>query len=276
MTSAPIRTNSSARRASERAAWGRALVPIAVLVTTVLAWEIWVRWARIPHYLVPAPSLVLRTVFADAASLWPAWGFTLRLTAAALALATAGGVLIAAAFASSRAVERALLPFAVALQVTPIIAIAPLVLIYVDDTFAALLVCAWIVAFFPILSNTLIGLRSADRHLSELFTLYHASRWQRLRLLLAPSALPYFLSGLRVAAGLSLIGAVAAEFVAGAAGVNTGLASRMLEAQFRGEVPRMFAALTLISLTGVMIHLASGWLSRRLLAPWHDSERSAD
>lgn len=253
----------------------RIVLPALVFLGAIAAWEAIVRIGEIPHYLIPAPSLVAQTLVRDWASLWPSLLFTLKLTFSALALAIAGGVLLAVAFALSRWVERAFLPFAIVLQVTPIIAIAPLILIYVDDTFAALLICAWIVAFFPILSNTVIGLRSADANLRDLFTLYRASRWQRLRRLLVPSALPYFLAGVKIAGGLSLIGAVAAEFVAGSAGKNTGLASRLLEAQFRGEVPRMFAALVLISVTGILIHLAAGALSRALLGAWHDSEHDS-
>jgi NitT/TauT family transport system permease protein len=152
------------------------------------------------------------------------------------------------------------------------VAIAPLILIYIESTTVALLICAFIVAFFPILANTVVGLRSADANLRDLFTLYGASPWQRLHLLLVPSALPYFLAGLRIAGGLALIGAVVAEFAAGAAGRETGLASRILEASFRTEIPRMFAALVLVSMVGIGIFLIFDWLARRLLGRWHDTE----
>jgi NitT/TauT family transport system permease protein len=148
-----------------------------------------------------------------------------------------------------------LFPLAVVLQVTPIVAVAPLMLIYIESTMAALLLCAWIVAFFPILSNTVIGLRSIDKNLLDLFRLYRATPWQRVTLLRAPSALPYFLAGVKISGGLSLIGAVTAEMVAGAAGRDTGLASRILEASFRTETPKMFAALLLLVVTGVMVFL---------------------
>jgi NitT/TauT family transport system permease protein len=187
-------------------------------------------------------------------------------------LAVVGGVLIAALFATSRRIENAFFPLAIVLQVTPIVAIAPLILIYIESTTVALLICAFIVAFFPILANTVVGLRSADANLRDLFTLYGASPWQRLHLLLVPSALPYFLAGLRIAGGLALIGAVVAEFAAGAAGRETGLASRILEASFRTEIPRMFAALVLVSMVGIGIFLIFDWLARRLLGRWHDTE----
>jgi len=226
-----------------------------------------VRWAQIPAYTLPAPSAVLEALVANWSSLAASWWFTVKITLSALGLACAGGVLIASVFALSPQLERALFPLAVVLQVTPIVAVAPLILIYVESTMAALLLCAWIVAFFPILSNTVIGLRSLDANLVDLFRLYRATPWQRLALLRAPSALPYFLAGVKISGGLSLIGAVTAEMVAGAAGRDTGLASRILEASFRTETPKMFAALVLLVATGVLVFLILNLLSRALLMP---------
>ncbi len=248
------------------------IVPAVMSVLALIAWELIVRVNNIPHYIIPAPSLVAQTLLKDWANLAPALWFTVKLTFWALGLAVVGGVALAIVFAMSKWVELSLVPFAIVLQVTPIIAIAPLILIYVNSTTAALLICAWIVAFFPILSNTLMGLRSADRNLQDLFQLYGATPWQRLRHLLLPSALPYFMAGLKIAGGLSLIGAVVAEFVAGAAGRETGLASRILEASFRTEIPRMFAALVLVSLLGIAIYLLFNWISKRALGHWHESE----
>jgi NitT/TauT family transport system permease protein len=248
------------------------LAPALTLLAVLAAWEALVRLAHIPHYTLPAPSLVLNTLWQNFGSLAGSWWFTLKITFGALALACLGGVLIAAVFALSRPVETALFPLAVVLQVTPIVAVAPLILIYVESTTAALLVCAWIVAFFPILSNTVIGLRAADPHLRDLFRLYRATPLQRLRWLLVPSALPYFVAGLKISGGLSLIGAVTAEMVAGAAGRETGLASRILEASFRTETPKMFAALLLLVLTGVMIFWGFESLSQALLGRWHATE----
>jgi len=244
-------------------------VPTVAGLALLLAWEAVVRLRGIAPYVLPAPSLILQTLWRNLDSLAVSWLYTMKITFGALGLALSGGVLLACAFALSRTLELALFPFAIALQVTPIVAIAPLILIYVDSTTASLLICAFIVAFFPILSNTLAGLRAADPNLQDLLTLYGASRWQRLRWLLAPSALPYLVAGLKISGGLALIGAVVAEFAAGAAGRETGLASRILEASFRTEIPKMYAALTLVALTGVAIHLAANALSRRLLGRWH-------
>ena len=269
---APAPINMAEQRRAKRERQLSIAMPMAALILAVGGWEAWVRINDIPHYLIPAPSRIARTLVVDGPSLMKSAWFTIKLTLFSLGLAIVGGVLLGALFALSRAVERSLFPFAVILQVTPVVAIAPLILIYVENTFTALLICAWIVAFFPILSNTVIGLRSADHNLRDLFSMYRATPWQRLRFLLAPSALPYFMAALKVAGGLSLIGAVVAEFVAGAAGANTGLASRIIESSFRNEIPRMFAALFLVSVLGVLIFIATSWASRKVLGHWHESE----
>ena len=256
--------------------WLRIVLPVVLFFLALVAWEAFVRIKQIPHYILPSPTLIAVTLWDNLGSLMTSWLFTMKITVLALLLAVVGGVLLAMLFALSKWVELSLFPFAVVLQVTPIVAIAPLILIFVDSTTAALLLCAWIVAFFPILSNTVIGLRSADLNLRDLFKLYRASPWQTLRHLLIPSAMPYFIAGLKVAGGLSLIGAVVAEFTAGAAGKETGLASRILEASFRTEIPKMFAALVLVSLTGIVIYLVFNVVSRLVLGKWHESEVKHD
>lgn len=265
-------SNNRLARARRREAVLRVVLPLSVVTILFVIWEVMVRVNNIPHYILPAPSVILTTLFDNWGSLSPALWFTVKLTLLALTAAIAGGVLLAIAFSMSKWVEIGLFPIAVILQVTPIVAIAPLILIYVSSTTAALLLCAWIVAFFPILSNTVIGLKSADSNLRDLFTLYQTTPWQRFRYLLMPSALPYFMAGLKVAGGLSLIGAVVAEFTAGTAGRETGLASRILESSFRTEIPMMFAALLLVSLLGIAIFVVFAALSRWVLGHWHESE----
>ena len=250
--------------------------PLALGAAAVGGWEALVRLNDIPHYILPAPSLIGETLVRDRAILLPALWITLQIAALALAAAAIGGALLAVLFSLSRWVELSLFPYAVILQVTPIVAISPLILIYVDDPYLALLLCAWIVAFFPVLSNTTLGLASADRNLRDLFRLYGASRWQTLRLLRVPSAMPYFLGGLRIAGGLALIGAVVAEFAAGTAGTGSGLAYRILEAGYRLNIPRMFAALALISLAGIVIYLALSLVQHLALRRWHESALRRD
>jgi NitT/TauT family transport system permease protein len=249
----------------------RIILPALIGIAALGAWDLIVRLNDIPHYILPGPALVLESLIEDWETLLGSLLVTLRITFSALAIAIVGGVGLAILFSLSPWIERSFYPFAVILQVTPVISIAPLILIYVDDTTTAQLICAWIVAFFPILANTTLGLNSADRNLVDLFRLQDASRWQTLRYLRLPAALPYFLGGLKIAGGLSLIGAIVAEFAAGTAGAGSGLAFRILEAGYRLNIPRMFAALFLISVTGVLIFLFFSTLSRLLLRTWHES-----
>lgn len=254
-----------------RETWLRVLAPTVIALLALGGWEAVVRINGIPPYILPGPVLVAQTLVKDWGTLSVSLLVTLKITAMALAVAASLGLLLAVLFAQSRIIELSLLPFAVILQVTPIVAIAPLIIIWADDVTLSLLICAWIVAFFPILSNTIVGLRSADHNLLDLFRLYRATRWQVLWRLLLPSALPYFLAGLRISGGLALIGAIVAEFVAGTGGNASGLAFRILEAGYQLQIPRMFAALALISATGVAIFLLLTLLSHLLLRRWHES-----
>jgi NitT/TauT family transport system permease protein len=252
------------------------LAPLVVGVLFLGGWEWLVRAKGIPHFILPGPVLIAQTLVQDWHTLSVSLWITLQITFAALAVAAALGLVLAIMFAQSRVIEMSLFPYAVILQVTPIVAIAPLIIIWVDDVRIALLICAWIVAFFPILSNTTVGLNSADRNLVDLFRLYGASRWQVLMRLRLPTAMPFFLSGLRISGGLALIGAIVAEFVAGTGGRASGLAYRILEAGYQLQIPRMFAALVLVSATGIAIFAAMSWLSHMLLRRWHESAQSGD
>jgi NitT/TauT family transport system permease protein len=251
--------------------WPQIFPPLAVGSAFLVLWEVVVRINGIPHYILPGPLAIAESLWTDGPSLLGSLLVTLRVTLAALAAAAILGGMIAVLFSLSRIIELSLFPYAVILQVTPIVAIAPLIIIWVREPFLALLVCAWIVAFFPIVANTTVGLNSADRNLLALFRLYDASPVQVLRYLKLPTALPFFLTGLRISGGLALIGAVVAEFVAGTGGAETGLAFRILEAGYRLAVPRLFAALFLLSLTGIVIYLVLDGLSRVLLRHWHES-----
>jgi NitT/TauT family transport system permease protein len=249
----------------------RIAAPLAVGMVLLALWQAIVTVEQVPVYILPGPAAIGAALWTDGPSLLGSLLVTLRITLAALAAAAFLGGAIALVFSLSRILALSLFPYAVILQVTPIVAIAPLIIIWVQQPFLALLVCAWIVAFFPIVSNTTIGLNSADRNLLALFRLYGASRWQTLRYLRLPTALPYFLAGLRISGGLALIGAVVAEFVAGTGGTETGLAFRILEAGYRLAIPRMFAALFLLSATGIVIYLIIDLLSRFALRNWHES-----
>ncbi|MGL5116743.1 MAG: ABC transporter permease [Beijerinckiaceae bacterium] len=234
-------------------------------------WEFMVRVKEIPPYVLPGPILVAQTLVADWGTLSTSLWITLRITFAALIAAVSVGVALAIVFTQSKWLEKSLFPYAIILQVTPVVSIAPLIIIWVGDIDLSLLICAWIVAFFPILSSTILGLNSVDHNLLNLFQIYGASRWQGLRYLRLPAALPFFLSGLKIAGGLALIGAVVAEYVAGSGGNASGLAYRILEASYQLKIPRMFAALVMISLTGIAIFLVTSTISHLLLRRWHES-----
>ena len=248
----------------------RIALPILVLALVIAVWHLVVRGVAIPPYVLPGPGLVLATLISDGALLLNSLLVTLTITFEGFLLAAIGGIALAIAFNQWRVFEYSFYPYAVILQVTPVVAIAPLLLIYLPQPLAVL-ACAWIVAFFPVLANTTLGLNSVDHNLLALFELYKASRWQVLWHLKLPAALPQMLAGLRIAGGLSLIGAVVAEIAAGSAGAGSGLAYRIAESGYRLNIPRMFAALLLLSLAGIAIFFALSALSHLALRRWHES-----
>jgi NitT/TauT family transport system permease protein len=249
-----------------------ALLPAGVVLLLVLLWEGAVRGLAIPPYILPAPSAVLAALANDWPILGPALAVTLRITLLGFATALAGGLGLGLLLTRARWAERAFAPVAVILQVTPLIAIAPIILIYAGPA-VTVAISVFLVAFFPVLAGTLVGLRSAEPGLRDLFTLYRASPLSRLLHLELPSALPFILTGVRTAAGLSLIGAVVAEFVAGTAGAGSGLAYRIVEASYRLNVPRLFAAVVLICLAGLALYGCVALACSALLRRWHPSLR---
>ena len=253
---------------SERAL--RIGLPLGVLALVALLWHVVVHLFAIPPYVLPGPGLVATTLVSDGGLLWHSLLVTLATTFEGFVLAAVGGVGLAILFSQSRLIEYSLYPYAVILQVTPVVAVAPLLLIYLPQSLAVL-ACAWIVAFFPVLANTTLGLASVDHNLIALFELYKATRWQMLWRLKLPAALPQMLAGLRIAGGLSLIGAVVAEIAAGSAGAGSGLAYRIAESGYRLNIPRMFAALLLLSAAGVAIFFALSLLNYLCLRRWHES-----
>ena len=254
------------------------LAPIAVGVIFLLIWEVSVRITHTPPYLLPTPTKVFQTLIVEWGSLFPSLMITVQITLVAFVAAIVTGLFVAILFTQSKWIERSFFPYAVILQTTPIVAIAPLIILWVRQavqgesaTFVSLVICAWLVAFFPILSNTTLGLNSADHNLINLFQLYKASPWQSLLYLRLPSALPYFLGGLRISGGLALIGAVVAEFVAGTGGTQSGIAYQILISSFNLQIPRMFAALLMTTVLGVLIFVVLTIFSDFLLRNWHES-----
>lgn len=254
----------------------RVVYPALVGLLLMALWQGMVAAMELPPYLVPSPILMFKTLMTDWASLSLSLWVTVKITLMSFGVAVIAGVLISFLFVQSKLIETALFPYAVLLQVTPIVAVAPLIIIWVKDPMSSMVICAALVALFPIISNTTLGLRSVEPDLQSYFKLNRATRWQTLVRLRIPSALPYFFGGLRISSGLALIGAVVAEFVAGTGGTGAGLAYQILQAGFQLNIPRMFAALLLISLTGVALFALMAWLSRAALGGWHASENSQD
>lgn len=252
------------------------ILPAALGFSVLIGWEVLVEYFEIPPYLLPGPILMFKTLWSDRLLLGSALWVTLKITFFSFCLATLIGVLLSFLLVQSRQIERALLPYAVLLQVTPIVAVAPLIIIWVKDTTLSLVICASLVALFPIISNTTLGLKSIDPDLMNYFKLNKAKRLQILFRLRIPSALPYFFGGLRISSGLALIGAVVAEFVAGTGGTGSGLAYQILQAGFQLNIPRMFAALLLISLSGIFLYSTMAWISKTALKDWHSSETSGE
>jgi NitT/TauT family transport system permease protein len=253
-------------------AWAKYLVPVLVGTLAIAVWEWRVRALGISPLVLPAPSAIGAAFLANFDTLMGALWFTVKITLAAFVLATLGGVALAVLFSQSRIVEYALYPFAVVLQVTPVVALSPLLLIWFgyDNVREVLVVLAWIIAFFTVLSNTVTGLRSADHNLIDLVKLHGASRWQVLWRVQLPSALPYILTGMKISGGLALIGAVTAEFVAGS-GNDLGLGWIITLATRSLDTAEAFAALALLSLLGIAILFAMTALEWALLHRWHDS-----
>ncbi|QHI99846.1 ABC transporter permease subunit [Xylophilus rhododendri] len=248
-------------------------LPLAAGLLALLAWEALVRLLRVPPFVLPAPSAIAAAFMADSGGLLLSLANTAAVTLGAFALALVTGLGAGVLIAQNRTVEMTLWPYAIVMQVTPVVAIAPIVMIWVgmDRVWLALLILAWLVAFFPILANTVAGLKSVDRGLTELFQLYGTSRWKRFRHLQLPAALPHVLTGARISSGLAVIGAVVAEFVAGS-GTARGLGWAIVESGSMLNVPRMFAALVLLSLFGLAVWALTTLVQRRLLAHWHESE----
>jgi NitT/TauT family transport system permease protein len=268
----------SATTAEEESSTGRRAIgdwalPALGGAVFLAGWEAAVTLLSVPKFILPAPSLILETLVKDHASLLDALGFTAAITLSAFCMAMLSGITLGVLLTQNRTVERTFWPYAVMMQVTPVIAIAPIVVIWVglDRVWLALLILAWLVAFFPILSNTAAGMKSVDHGLRNVFDLCGASRWKRFRYLQLPGALPYILAGARISSGLSVIGAVVAEFVAGS-GSATGLAWVIVESGSLLNVPRMFAALFMLSAFGITIWLVMSTVQAALLRRWHESE----
>lgn len=249
--------------------WLDLAAPLAFIALLLIGWEAACRLADVPVYLLPPPSLIGKALAANLPLLViSAWN-TFAMALISLAVASVTAIVIALAAALNGLIERSVRPLAVALQVTPVVALAPLIQNWagIDHPKVAVVALTVVVAFFPIYSGAVAGLTSADRDLERLFDLYGASPWQRLTRLRIPSAVPFLLEGHKVAVGLALVGAVVAEFAAGSGG-DQGLAWRILEAGNHLQTDKMMAALLVLALMGGALHAVFQQLERRALVWW--------
>ena len=245
------------------------LAPIVLIALLLALWEGACRALAIPQYVLPPPSAIAQAMLQNGPVLLRSAWNTLSMALVALATASLVATALALSVSPNLLLQSAVRPVAVALQVTPIVAIAPQAVIWagLDHPERAVVALAAIVAFFPIFSGTLTGLRSADPDLERLFDLYGASKTQRLFRLRLPSAAPFIMEGHKVAAGLAIVGAVVAEFVAGS-GSAQGLAWRILEAANRLQIAKEFAAVIVLGAMGVGLHALLQALETQALVRW--------
>ena len=242
-----------------------------IIFLFLVVWELLIHAFDIKWYLLPPPTMIIESIYSNFFSLMSSLAITLKVTLTALAMSVIISLCVAIIFYFSRIVEKTMMPITVVLQVTPIIAIAPLISIWVDNSEIATLICAFLVAFFPLLTNTITGLKSTEKNHLDLMKLYRANKIQLLRYVVLPNALPYFLSGLKISTGLALIGAIVGEFVIGPISGHSGLAYRIIESGYQLEIPKMFASVVLISITGIMLFNSTRLISYFLLKKWHSS-----
>ena len=242
-----------------------------IILCFLFLWEILFHVLSIKWYLLPPPTMILESIYFNFFSLMASLAITLKVTLTALAASILISLIMAIIFYFSQFIEKTMMPVTVILQVTPIIAIAPLISIWVDNSEMATLICAFLVAFFPLLTNTISGLKSTEKNHLDLMKLYRANKIQLLRYVVLPNALPYFLSGLKISTGLALIGAIVGEFVIGPISGHSGLAYRIIESGYQLEIPKMFASVFLISITGIFLYNLVRLISYLILRDWHSS-----
>lgn len=252
-------------------ALGRWLPPLIALVVGLSVWQAVVVLLKIPRILLPPPTAVATAAWQNAQSLVTATGVTAAAALTGFALSLVMGTIVAMLFSQSRWIRNSLFPYAIFLQTVPIVAIAPLVVIWLGEGFAAVVVIAWIVSLFPIITNGTAGMLRVPTTQRELFQLCKATRWQTLRQLQLPAALPNLVTGARIASGLSVLGAIVGEYFAGAGADRAGLGYLIFAAKDQFALDTLFAAVLLCTLLGVAMFTLVGWIGQRGLLGWMDS-----
>lgn len=251
----------------------RVLPPVGVLILAIIAWGLYARFTNAPAWLLPRPQAVMRSFYRDSDKLLPSLGWTALAALSGFAVSATVGIAIAIALSASSLLRRAFYPYTLFFQTVPIVAIAPMLIIWLGVGLGPVAVCAFIVSVFPVIANTLAGLMSTDPALVDLFRLYGARPIASLWKLRLPSALPNVFTGLRIAAGLAVIGTVVAEFLVGQIIGNVGLGVRVMSAIHESRMDLAFAAVLLASLLGLAMFGAVNFAARLSLRRWHASEQ---
>ena len=237
-----------------------------ILIFVFLVWEVICRTFHVPSWLLPQPTQIVTALLADSSFLLQSLTFTAKVTLSAFVLALVIGLLLGSLCHISKSVSDTLYPFTILLQTTPVVSVAPLLLVWFrNDAFAALVTCAWLVCVYPMISAALSGFSQTDPNLKRLFALYGIPPWKSFWHFELPSALPLILNGVRISGGLALVGAIGAEFVVGSGGQELGLAYKLLMAAYNQETAKLFAALFVVSGFGLTIHFLLAFIERTAL-----------
>ncbi|PRO66429.1 ABC transporter permease [Alkalicoccus urumqiensis] len=255
---------------------GRVLPPAAAFLIGILLWQAVVMITGVPPYILPAPTDIAIAAAENAERLQTAVLSTMLSSVVGFIASVVLGIGAAVLMASSKMVERSLYPYAIILQTIPVVAIAPIIVIWFGSGLNAIMMIAFIIAFFPMVSNTLIGLNATEKNMKDLFHLYNASRWQVMWKLRFPAALPFIIGGMKISCTLAVIGAIVGEYIAGGSGGSGGLGYAITVAASRLQTPYLFTLGLSASVFGIVFFLTVNYFSSRLLRSWHDSELKQD
>jgi NitT/TauT family transport system permease protein len=274
-TTAEERASAPPRMRRERAGLLRvaydAVPPVGAFIVFLALWQLVVTSLQVPRYLLPTPTDIAVSATEHASDLLVALTSTFVSAVLGFGLSIVVGMLAALVMSQNKLLERSLYPYAILLQTIPIVAIAPLIVIWVGAGAPAVVIISFLISLFPIITNTTAGLTSTDHNLMSMFDLYNANFWQRMIKLKLPFALPYVMTGLRISSGLAVIGAIVGEFIAGIGGLRGGLGYVIISAANRLDMPYLFASALTSSLLGIIIFIGISLISARFLRHWHES-----
>ncbi|AYA76765.1 ABC transporter permease [Bacillus sp. Y1] len=250
---------------------GTIIGPVIALVIFLSLWQSIPVVFDIKPFILPKPTDVLQAAIDDWHLLWPAIQITVTESIIGFVISAIVGVGISILLASSRILEVSLYPYAVILQTIPVVAIAPIIVIWFGSGFNSIVIISFLIGFFPVVSNTLMGLNSVDKNMGDLFTLYNASKWQTMWKLRIPAAMPYMMSGLKISCTLAIVGAITGEFIAGIGGGRGGLGYAITVAAVQLKTPYLFACAITGAIFGIGFYLLVSSVSRFILKSWHES-----